>query len=445
MPAAVEAVAHPARSRGFAWSTAVFSAALAVICAVTVFTGLARMRLFEHDIFFLLGNAYRVAQGQVPHRDFSSAWGPVMYLIDAAGLLLSRMHPDGIAYANAVFAALIGVWAFWIGQARLCGPAACWMGIYTALLIAAPFALGCDPFMFSYGMVYNRYGFALLGIILVECGAPPLGEDAGPVHLSKGAVSSGAALAVLGFLKVSYAMMAVPFLFFAYVWDSGRRKHFFTMCAACAVVSGVFLAYLRFDIPDLLQDLAMAASARSKSWKPAEILSLGFGQFAESLPLAFLGAAAWLAKASQFRPKLPVRELLLTVGTLAVGGVLLSTNHQHGMLPLNVFAAVVLANDVVRVPSARQFGARALAVMLLAVICVVPPALSHAVSLAAAARESRRPDDVVVRLASPRGASISFGPEAMSVTTERGGAAYVMALNDGLALLRRHSGAGTGS
>jgi hypothetical protein len=65
-------------------SDVVFAAALVVICGLSVWVGIAPLRLFEHDTFVLLDNGYRVAQGQVPHRDFSSAWGPAIYLIEAA-------------------------------------------------------------------------------------------------------------------------------------------------------------------------------------------------------------------------------------------------------------------------------------------------------------------------------------------------------------------------
>src|ERR1035438_6771633 len=71
------------------WPARLFVAALCAVCGLTVFTGLAPVVMFGHDIFFFLDNSYRVLQGQIPHRDFQSAWGPLMYLIDAVGLKLS--------------------------------------------------------------------------------------------------------------------------------------------------------------------------------------------------------------------------------------------------------------------------------------------------------------------------------------------------------------------
>ena len=341
---AVSPAARTERPRRIALSTAIFAAALVLVCGLTVFTGLAPMRYMAHDNFFLLDNAYRVAQGQVPHRDFSSAWGPVIYLVDAVGLFLSGMGPDGLAYANAVFGALIGIWAYGIGRVRLPSPAACWMGIYTLLLIMSPFSLGFRPLMFSEAMIYNRYGYALLGIILVECCCHAMGNATGVADERKGAISSGAALAVLGFLKISFAMMAVPFLLFSLLRSSGRNKRLLTFGAAFGLVAFLFSSYLRFDLGDMFRDLAMAAHARSGSWRPGEILGVVFGK--ESAPLVLLWIAVALANRARAREESewPIRELLMVLITLGVGGVLISTNNQPGTLPLTVFAALVLAD-----------------------------------------------------------------------------------------------------
>src|SRR5664280_3834275 len=63
------------------WPAWLFIGALFAICGLTVFIGLAPVVMFGHDIFFFLDNCYRVLQGQIPHRDFQSAWGPLPYLI----------------------------------------------------------------------------------------------------------------------------------------------------------------------------------------------------------------------------------------------------------------------------------------------------------------------------------------------------------------------------
>ncbi len=167
---------HDADLFGSLWSPGrsdvTFIVALLLTCGLSVFVGVAvPLGSFAHDNFFLLDNAYRVAQGQVPHRDFSSAWGPIMFLIDAGGLYLSKMSPAAFGYANALFGGLIAVWAFLIVRPRWPAVYACALGIYTLFLIVAPFPIGIHPFDFGYAMSYNRYGYAIFGLIVMECAA----------------------------------------------------------------------------------------------------------------------------------------------------------------------------------------------------------------------------------------------------------------------------------
>src|SRR5882672_6444741 len=135
-----------------AWPDRLFIIALAAICGLSALIGIAPVVVFGHDIFFFLDNSYRVLQGQIPHRDFESAWGPLMYLIDAVGLRLSGLRPEGIGYANAIFGALIATWAYLVTRRRASPTAACVVGIYTLLLITAPFSLGYGPLNFTPAM-----------------------------------------------------------------------------------------------------------------------------------------------------------------------------------------------------------------------------------------------------------------------------------------------------
>lgn len=399
-----------------------FIASLGAICGLTAFIGVAPIRLFGHDIFFSLDNSYRVLQGQIPHRDFESAWGPLIYLIDAVGLRLSGLRPEGLGYANAIFGALIATWAYLVARRRLSPWAACVLGIYTLLLIMAPFSLGYEPLNFSHAMNYNRYGFALLGIVIVECAAASPGVGGG--------WSTGIAFASLAFLKVTYAVVAVPLILITGGASLFRKKRLVALCGGGALVALLVLLYLRFDIADMVSDLAMAASGRGRSWKPRQIFALGFGQFADSVPLLLLVLAAGISR---------LRWCAIAVLTLALGGFLLSTNHQPATLPLNAFVAVVLADAFFRQTAGAGKTAEGAIVVFLTLACVAPLCFESGVSIVAAAREKLRPSTgEVVRLATERGASLIFprGP----FETETGGPAYVHAINDGLALLRRRTG-----
>jgi len=416
--------------------------AVALVCGLAAFVGMPELREFEHDIFFPLDNAYRVLQGQIPHRDFASAWGPVFYLVEAAGLEISRLRPEGLAYANALFGAVVALWMYAAARARLAPVQASTLAIYTALLITAPFALGFNPLAFCFAMGYNRFGYALLGIIVVECGFEALAPDAARARWPGRAFAAGAAWALLVFLKISYAAVAVPFLLLWLCCGSQRLRRLAALCCGAGAVTAVLLSYLRLNLAGIFRDLADAASGRSGSWHPAAMLSGPV--IVECIPLLLLAAllTAGTGKRSSSDARWRQTRLwLFVLLTAAVGGFLLATNHQSMTLPLGGFAALVLVDGAM----ARGERPYRLAAGFLAGLCFLPLALMNAVSLGAASWERiRGPQTAAVRLTAERGRSIVFGPVESAMTSETGGPAYVEALNDGLRLIRAHAGAGEG-
>ena len=146
----------------------VFFAGLALICVATAVIGAVPTRRYGHDIFFFLGNGWRVINGQRPHLDFTSPWGPVSFLVSALGLTISRHSVDGIGYGNAIVALIVGSWSFFLGKNRLASSPRIILSFFLAALVAAPYSLGNPAFSSSHAMLYNRYGYALLGLILLE-------------------------------------------------------------------------------------------------------------------------------------------------------------------------------------------------------------------------------------------------------------------------------------
>lgn len=437
------------------WSDAIFIAALILVCGLSVFIGMpAPLHSYAHDTFFLLDNAYRVIQGQVPHRDFSSAWGPVIYLIDAGGLVLSGMRPTGLGYANALFGSLIAIWAFLIVRTRWSSASACAVGIYTILLITAPFPIGSDLRDFSFAMIYNRYGYALLGIIVIECAANVLTESVdAPARFwmrqsTDRAISTGFALGLLAFLKISYAIVAVPFVALSIIsCDTGRRRQLLGLCCGFVILAVPVLWYLRFDLSDMLQDLATAAAGRGQSLQPLHSISM-VDLMQSFILLIFAGLRDSVKTGVTDNLIVRLRGTLFALITVAANYLLLISNQQIDTFPLNGYAAVALAADNWRLTTGdplkwRGFAAGFLRALLLAV-CLLPFSLQNGLSLAVAARERQWPNtpNVVSLASTERGAYLLFRPATgMSEIT---GAQYVEAVNDGLELIRRHSGARDG-
>jgi hypothetical protein len=431
------------RQRAFGWNDGLAVATVALICGLAVYVGMPVLREFENEIFSNLSNGYRVLEGQVPHRDFASALGPVFFLIPATGLAISGMRPEGLAYANALFGAVIALWTYGTARGRMAGAGAFVLAVYAALLITAPYSLGYNPVAFTYGMFYNRYGYALLGIVVLECGLEALRKPGSEPPGAGRGFFAGVAWALLVFLKISYGIVAVPFLFLWICCGAGRRRMLLGLCGGFAVASAMMLGYLRFDVADMLRDLACAASGRSATWRLASILNPVAA--IESVPLILLAAVA-SAGSGETGGWRRVRLWSFTLLTVGIGALVLSTNHQAMSLPLDGIAAVILMNAVVRREAGGRGGRiRWMLAMYLASMCVLPLAAMGGVSLAAASWERYGGlEPPTERLQAARAARIVFGPVMAKLTTETGGTAYVESLNDGLNLIRAHAGATDG-
>jgi hypothetical protein len=433
---------------GCRWSRSdtLFIAALLLVCSLSIFVGIAvPLGTFAHDTFFLLDNAYRVVQGQVPHRDFSSAWGPVIFLIDATGLLLAGMRPAAFGYANALFGGVLAIWAFLIVRPRWSSASACVAGIYTLLLITAPFSIGLPPLDFGYAMSYNRYGYALCGIVMLGCGVDMAPPPAGARQQVGRSISMGIALGLLAFLKISYAFVAGPFIIIlTMAAGAGRMRRIIGLSSGFAIVAAAMLCYLRFDVADMLQDLRIAAASRRLSlYFVHQIGALDLLQII--VILCFAAGLMYRARVADQRAGL-VHGALLAILTIMAGYLLLMSNQQVSTFPLNGYAALTLVAGYGPFMGGRPLQLPGFTpgfpMALLMAACVIPFCLANGVSLAAAAVQLQWPvkTDVVPLESTERGVSLRFRVVAGARPTETEGAGYVAALDDGVALLRRRSG-----
>src|SRR5687768_7818666 len=91
------------------WSRAIVGVSAATIIAIAILTAVAgpiHVRLYGHDSFFLLDNGWRALHGQRVHVDYSSAWGPVTFLIVAGGLVVSGGSVAAASYGSALVGAM---------------------------------------------------------------------------------------------------------------------------------------------------------------------------------------------------------------------------------------------------------------------------------------------------------------------------------------------------
>lgn len=422
----------------------VFFGGLILICGITALIGAVPTRIYGHDIFIYLGNGWRLINGQRPHVDFTSPWGPIGFLASALGLVISHHSVVGIGYGSAIVALIVGVWSFVLGKDFLAPGPRLVMSFFLPALVAAPCPLGLSPFASSYAMLYNRYSYALLGLVLLESFRAARRPAGSSTEDWTGGISTGALLSLVLFLKASYFLTAVALIVILALF-LGRLalRRILGILLGSTLVSICVLAYLRFDVAAVLRDLRMAAGARAESMKiPVWIV---LNHWPVLLGVVFFCAATALLlgdRAPQWRGiRLPI---LGAIFFFADVGLIRSNAQADGFLVCAMFAILLLneiANDqktLAETAATSQRPAYA-GVLCLGALLFIPQFASDLAALAFGAWQKERPSNpaALLRFTSPNLKPLLLYESDDNPPSE--GRMFTTYVNQGIALLQRET------
>jgi hypothetical protein len=327
------------------WYHLCFFCCLALIIGATFFVGVVPTRAFGHDIFFLLDNGWRIVNGQSTHVDFTSAWGPVTFLTVGLGLLLSGGTADGVGYGSALYGLIIGVWSYYLCGNRMTPVLRILLCLYLVCLVVAPFPLGVSFNMSSHAMVYNRYGYALLALIMIDIFSFKESHHNAENMLKIG-LSSGLVLAITFFLKASYFGGAIILIGFSIFSKGFSRSYLLGLMLGFFIATIVLLSFIQFDILALFNDLKMAAGARINAVGYNILFVKVIYNFPIFLFIILMGlqvnnlesySSGW----SNYR------ILCFGLVVLFVDTLMLISNQQFFNLPLSVVFSLLLVNRII--------------------------------------------------------------------------------------------------
>ncbi|HEX6546032.1 MAG TPA: hypothetical protein VF023_06985 [Bryobacteraceae bacterium] len=435
------------QARGTSWPVAIVSLLIVFLsCGITWRLGLPHTSIYGHDIFTLLDGSWRVSQGQIPHLDFYSAFGPIFYFMQAAGLLLAHYHVEGLVYGTVVAGLVLGVWGIAIIRARLNAVASLFAVAFLILFWLAPFPLGDPYYLPSFAMQYNRLGYTILFLVVVELFGEIREE---PSRFDWGGVSTGIALGCLLFMKANFFAVGAVITAGAYVLRVRTIRHAAFVIAGWLIVFCVIASYLHWDLLAFWNDLRIAAGARQTR----------FHEIKDSIRTAIRNVTAivailGLAGLALFQRKgarlavLPClkQPLFIALLLLAADFVLSLSNQQRFGFPLTIAAIILFVDQLCRTevaPSAPQWSAARPALLLVMAVMVLPFIMDTVnawaiqitvrqnTALATAARVNAAP---LVNLVFDDHTDPVWGQ------SEANGHILTSHINDGLQLIREHSG-----
>lgn len=324
----------------------IYYCCLALIIGATVFVGVVPTRAFGHDVFILLDNGWRIFNGQTTHVDFTSAWGPVTFLIAGLGLFLSGGTADAVGYGSAAFGLIIGMWSYYLCGNRMLPIIRVLLCLYLVSLVVAPFPLGYSFKGSSHAMVYNRYGYALLGLIMIDIMSFNKNYQNNSNALKTG-ISSGLVLAVAFFLKVSFFGAAIILIGFSIYYKRFSRFYLLGLLLGIFVATIALLSFIKFDIEAMFLDLQMAAGARINSYSYFETIK----RITNNIPI-YLFVILYLIlikiKFTDFYYSKNFNSdfLFFVLLVFLVDTLMLVSNQQTFVLPLCVAFTILLVNKV---------------------------------------------------------------------------------------------------
>ncbi|MDQ7826686.1 MAG: hypothetical protein RDV48_28040 [Candidatus Eremiobacteraeota bacterium] len=408
----------------------------ALITFLLIRTGPVVIMRFGHDVPVYLDSAWRVLCGQIPHVDFQQVLGALFFLILAAGMKICGVSVWGIVCANILMFWLFSFWAWILAVKRLSAPLAFLFTLAVGLFITGTYHLGFDYTVTTYTTLYNRYGYAMLFIVILELFFPLRKEK--KLHESAGGFSTGFLLVCLWFIKINYFTAASLFILLRILlavpskdWVKGFMAGFF-----CAIVP--MALYFRFSFSAVVHDYRIVSMVRGyEILMDSALFMEKIGPFAYVfilLPFYMLlfSSFAFTARGGINSPV----KLFVIMGVSGFCGILLNmTNYGiHDMPMLLVMAFLPFEYFDLKVDRSKEFKCYLLFPLLL--ICIFTVGSFYGKNLASivfAGTNKARMRNSITKIKSETLNTLSVDFADGSYNRE-----YPEKINEGLELLRKH-------
>lgn len=424
---------------------AIAGACVALLAAITLWNGVSVID-GPTDVFVMLNGGYRILIGQTPHVDYSDPVGVLMYALVAAGMGISGVGAQSLMWATLLLLVPSVLWGGWVAYNRLGLRAATIFVVFLALLCVATRPIGYEPTTHTYAMFYNRIGWVLLAILVVQAFIPRANMSARQTWVE--AFSIGALAALLFYAKMTYGLVALEVVVLALLLRPDLRA----IRALAAMLTGYVVACLAVWLTtgaafsNYVHDIAVAAQAQSTPMR-LERLKLAIKNGLVPLALlsllwvALIGRKIWVDRALRWESI----AVTLQFAVLCAAGLFITIGNtgERAEVPIYALAGFILWHNRGVAPAdgwRRYANAAALAVPLMLVLFIGAREIWSIAdtTMWRSYRISRGP--VSQQLDAPRLRDFVVPDSATHYTQYWIASDFPAHINDGLALLRRHVG-----
>ncbi len=316
---------------------------------------------YVHDVLIFFDCSQRVIDGQIPSRDFHTPLGLLAYLLPAFGLWASGSLGGMMPLGTAAFCALFLPMLIYVCLSRLPFAYAAIFAISALALVVSPASIGDT--LPSFGMFYNRWGYALLSVLFLLV----LPQQRGRSRIWADAIVAALVLLLTFYLKISYFAIGAAFTALLLLFPALRRMAALALLITVAAIGFVHVFW--GGTATYLADIRMAGSVTGALRASLlGVIRMTVGNAAMILPFAMVIGLAVVKEVSW-------RTLFLCFAMAGAGLLLLIQNHQGvGMMTL-VPAGIVAAVALARAGGSGAKDPAALTALLLVATLALPPAV----------------------------------------------------------------------
>ena len=354
-------------------SVAMLVVAIAAFCALLLaLPGQTITTKYLNDLFIFLDGVHRVAEGQVPNRDFHTALGPLVYYAPALGYWLSGNLGGAMPVGMALIVIALAPAAAHILSSRLRPAIALPLAAFVILVAAVPINLGESIGALSFAMFYNRIGWSALALLLVLYLRP---SRSGRYQALLDAASAAFLIVLMLYIKISYGVVGLGFLVFMLL--DPRQRGWAAAALVLVVGAGLFIEALWGGTAAHIADLAIAGRVSGSLDTIDELFTALSRNLSDYVIFAVvMGLALWRTRS--------LRDFLF-FGFCAGSGFMLITQNFQTWGIISLAAGVAVAVEIMARadgPAAdRQRRTMTAGAQLLLLAFVLPASIQHAAAL----------------------------------------------------------------
>jgi hypothetical protein len=346
---------------------------------LAILPGSVYIREYPQDIFGFLDGIHRMASGQVPHRDFSSVLGILVYALPS---LFVRFNADpvlSLAYSQAALLILNFIVLVYLVRMRIPGIPGLFFGIWTLLVLAARMNFGEWPQNVTFAMFYNRYCTVFLSEIIIFF-IPPKSDNTKILIIDVVVIS--VLTLIMFYSKMTFFSVAAAALALLSLTSRRNAIRVIAVTSICLIVmAGLEVAY-RFHrgyFLDLMMALRSSGAVRGGYTGTLFLILMNLPELVlcAGLPLLIIYRLGVLT----------VLTSLIFVFVAGASVLLIEQNAQNYILAVP-FILLFLSSDIIdrrAQPSSRQAASRNVissAIILMWFVYSYPLAVNSVVSFA---------------------------------------------------------------